>query len=486
MTVPRVCFAFEIHQPFRLNEAIRYSNPGKVSSFESWLFSPSNRDYCTRIAAQCYIPATELLLESLDRDFRCALSFSGTVIEQIERWSPDALDLFSQAAAHRNTEVLGQTYYHSLAGLFENHEEFAAEIRHHRQLMEDLFCETPSVFENTELILDERIARTAADLGFDAVYTEGADRVLGGRSPNCVYATAGIPTLLRHGRLSDDIAFRFSDRTWEEWPLTAATYARWLAATPGDCTHVFLDYESFGEHHWSETGILDFFEVLPAACEEQGVECALPAEIARLDPVGELSIEYPLSWADREKDVSAWLGNRMQKSAFCAMQDIVALRPEDPLYRYLLTSDHFYYFSTKNGSCGYVHEYFNPQDTAEDAFSLYMHAVAAYFRQFTALRKSRTAARALRIVPPEEAFHFRDDGGQYVTSAHSLAEFADALAWVPAGTLRHHGERGDFSRWVADVLGEPGLAETIEDSTDRGALCGAVNARRDALWKRLK
>jgi len=486
MTPPNVCFGFEIHQPFRLNEAIRSSMPGQKESMESWFFSPSNRDYCVRIAEQCYIPATEILLESMDRDFRCALSLSGTLVEQLERWSPDALDLFSQAASHRNAEILGQTYYHSLAGLLDDNEEFAAQIRQHRQLMEDVFCETPSVFENTELIFDGRIARTAGDLGFDAVYTEGADRVLGGRSPNHVYSTGGIPTLLRHTRLSDDIAFRFSDRTWESWPIDASTYARWLAATPGDCVHVFIDYESFGEHHWKETGIFNFLEHLPLACEEQGVRTALPGEIARLAPVGELDVDHPVSWADQEKDVSAWLGNQMQKSAFRAIQDIVALRPHDPFYRYLLTSDHFYYFSTKNGSCGYVHEYFNPRDSADDAFSIYMHVAAEYFRRSTALRKSRVAARSLRIVPPEHAFHFRDANGHRVMSAYSLAEFADALVWVPSGVLRHHCERGDFSRWVEDVLGEPRLAEQIADCTNREALCEVVNARRDALWKRLK
>jgi alpha-amylase len=474
MTPPNVCFGFEIHQPFRLNEAIRSNAPGQKESMESWFFSQSNQEYCVRIAERCYIPATEILLESMDRDFRCALSLSGTLVEQLERWSPDALDLFVQAASHRNAELLGQTYYHSLAALLDDHEEFAAQIRQHRQLMEDVFCKTPVVFENTELIFDEKIARIAGDLGFDAIYTEGADRLLGGRSPNHVYATGGMPTLLRHTRLSDDIAFRFSDRNWDCWPIDASTYARWLAETPGDCIHVFIDYESFGEHHWRETGIFAFLEQLPLACEEVGVRTALPAEVARLDPVGE------------EKDVSAWLGNQMQKSAFRAIQDIVALRPHDPFYRYLLTSDHYYYFSTKNGSCGYVHEYFNPQDSADDAFSIYMHVAAEYFRRFTALRKSRVAARALRIVDPEHAFDFRDANGHRLTSAYSLAEFADALVQVPSAVLRYHGERGDFSRWVEEVLGEPTLAETIEGCTDREILCGAVNARRDALWKRLK
>jgi alpha-amylase len=486
MAPSRVCFGFEIHQPFRLNEHIRHPGAGPMESPDAWLFSPSNRDYCVRITEQCYIPATEILLESLDRDFRCALSLSGTLVEQLERWSPDALDLFRQAASHRNTELLGQTYHHSLAGLLDDHEEFALQARQHRQLMEEVFGETPSVFENTELIFDETIAGTIAELGFDAVYAEGTDRLLGGRSPNAVYTTGGVPTLLRHPRLSDDIAFRFSDRHWDAWPITAATYAGWLANTPGDCTHVFVDYESFGEHHWKETGIFDFLETLPRACEEQGVKTALPGEIARLAPAGELVIGEPVSWADREKDVSAWLGNPMQQSAFFALRDIVALRPHDPLYRYLMTSDHFYYFSTKNGSCGYVHEYFNPHDSPDEAFSCYMHALAQYFRRFTALRKSKVAARGLRIVPPEMAFHFRDEHRHRVASAHSLNEFTDTLRWVSPGVIRYHAGRGDFSRWVDDVLGEARLAEEIEGCDDRDALYAAVNARRDVLWKRLK
>lgn len=486
MAPSKACFAFEIHQPFRLNERLRETGTARKESQESWLFSSSNRDYCRRIAGQCYIPATEILLESLDRDFRCALSLSGTLVEQLERWSPDALDLFCQAAAHRNAELLGQTYHHSLAGLLADHGEFVAEIEQHRQLIKEVFGQTPSVFENTELILDGRIADTVAGMGFDAVYTEGTDRLLGGRSPNYVYATGGVPTLLRHPRLSDDIAFRFSDRHWDEWPLDAATYARWLAGAAGDCTHVFIDYESFGEHHWRETGIFEFLETLPRACEEQGVECALPGEIAALAPAGELHIGDPVSWADREKDVSAWLGNPMQRSALFALQEIVDLRPHDTLYRYLLTSDHFYYFSTKNGSCGYVHEYFNPYGSPDEAFSLYMHALAEYYRRFTSLRRSKAAARGLRIVPPEKAFHFRDEGGHRVASAHSLGEFADALARVPSGSIRHHAARGDFSRWLDEVLGETRLGEDVEGCEDQTTLCAAVNARRDALWKRLK
>ncbi len=340
---------FEVHQPFRLNPAF---DPGKIRKgrkIAEAYFSDSNREILQRVCEKCYIPATQLTLELLDDGFKCAFSLSGTLVEQLERWNGDALELFREVARHPNAELLSQTYYHSVASLFDDPGEFEEQVRLHRRLMQDVFSVEPQVLENTEFIFNNAIAAAAARLGFKAVYTEGVERILGWRSPNYVYSCRGTKVLMRNFPLSDDIAFRFTNRAWPEWPLTADKYASWLAASPGDYVNVFVDYETFGEHQWIETGIMEFLRWLPRECEARGVTFATPSEIADLPPVGELSFEDTVSWADVEKDVSAWLGNAIQRTAFRELQSARAFAPDLATWRYLQTSDHFYYMASKFG-----------------------------------------------------------------------------------------------------------------------------------------
>ncbi len=227
----RLCIGFEVHQPYRLNPNITRHGPENESAY----FSPANKEILERVADKCYVPATEIILESLDEGFKCAFSLSGTVIEQLERWRPDALGLFEQVAGHRNAELLAQTYYHSVASLFDGPEEFEEQVRLHKQLLKSVFGVGPVVMENTEFIFNNSIAKSAKRLGFKAIFTEGVERVLEWRSPHYVYSCNGIALLLRNYHLSDDIAFRFNNREWDQYPLTADKFASWVAGSSGDC-----------------------------------------------------------------------------------------------------------------------------------------------------------------------------------------------------------------------------------------------------------
>ena len=330
-----ICLAFEVHQPVRINGNFsEAAAEGKDLDelFEIYFNNTWNRMILERVVKKCYFPANQIILENIDRfkkerrKFKVAYSISGILIEQCERWEPDLLDSFKQLAESGCVEFLSQTYFHSLASLFSiERKEFIEQILMHRRLMDQLFGLEPSVFENTEFIYNNSIAKTLAQLGFKGVFTEGAERILGWRSPNYVYKAKGsdIKVLLRHYRLSDDISFRFSSRDWNGWPLTADKYAAWLSATPGQCINIFMDYETFGEHHWPETGIHDFLRWLPQEVLNQPhLQFSTPSELLRHDPVDEIDVHDfdTVSWADIERSTNAWLGNNMQRTCYNAIK----------------------------------------------------------------------------------------------------------------------------------------------------------------------
>lgn len=467
---------FEVHQPFRLNRDFRPVMARGRRNLKDCYFDPSNREILNRVAERCYIPATGIVLDALDEGMKCAFSLSGVLVEQLEAWCPDALALFAEVASHKNAEFLAQTYFHSLAGFFADTDEFAAQVRMDIDLMHDLFGRDPKVAENTEFALDNRIAAAVRDLGFSAVYTEGVDRLLHGRSPNETYTCEGLPLLLRNCPLSDDIAFRFSWKGWDKFPLMADTYASWVARSPGRCAHVFIDYETFGEHHREESGILDFFDALPAAFETAGVATLLPSEAAAFPSAGELSIESPVSWADLEKDASAWLGNPVQQSTFFALEHSPARAARPDLWRYLGTSDHFYYLARKDGSCGEVHRYFshNGIDGSHDSFMRVLSHLEG-----RCLGRGR---RSLASLPPERAFHFCFPGGEYAgVSAYSLREFERLLATAPRESVWWHLERGDYSRWLEGSVGDKLLARKVSACTTPEEVQETVHARRCSL-----
>jgi alpha-amylase len=473
-----VCFGFEVHQPFRLNASFRAGKENIGSAPEEAYFSPENRSILTRVSEQCYLPATRLILDRLDDGFCCAFSLSGTVVEQLEAWAPDAFDLFVQVARHQNCELLCQTYYHSLACLFPDPGEFRDQVILHRNLMRERFGQCPSVLENTEFIFSRRVAEIADELGCSAVYTEGSAQLIGDRSPNYVYRCSEVPVLLRNCPLSDDIAFRFANPGWDKYPLTAENYAGWLALSPGDCVHVFLDYETFGEHLSPESGILTFLEDLPGACADAGVACRLPSDLAAVPPVGEIHPEGIVSWADLEKDSSAWLGNRLQQSAFRSLCTLARAAPDPSLWRKLQTSDHFYYIASKDGSCGEVHRHFGFQEHFE-AFETYMRVVADCFTRSVAGNGCPERMWEIRPVPPEEAFHFTEDGRYAGWSAHGLRDLLAVLPAVPDGIVKSHLKRGEIGRWVRDLTSDTVFVKEIEECRDTAALFASLRARRD-------
>jgi alpha-amylase len=481
-----ICIGFEVHQPYRLNRQFSPVPTKKKQDLIDQYFDGLNKEILLRVADRCYNPATTLILEKLDEGFSCAFSLSGIVIEQLQRWSPDTLSLFEQVADHRNCELIGQTYYHSIASCFSDKTEFREQVRQHADLVHDLFSVRPAIFENTEFAFNNEVATIILDLGFAGIFTEGVDRVLGRRSPDYLYTCQDLPVLLRNTKLSDDIAFRFADRTWDHYPLTADMYARWVAASPGDIISVFLDYETFGEHFGKETGIFDFLRHLPEELRNHGVTTVLPSQVvADHTPVGTIDVPETISWADLEKDTSAWMGNERQRTAFHAVQSARPYASDLPIWRYLQTSDHFYCMASKYGSCGEVHTHFS-QHEAEEAFKTYMRVLSDYELRNIRVMKNKKSAKTLRVLSPEQAFHFAGPTGFVGYAAYNLDQFEELLYIVPGESIRYHQERGDFVNWITGVLGEPKLAERISGFSERHELITVVKERREQLWSNLK
>ena len=385
-----IVFYFQVHQPYRLRHYDHFDiGGGAVDYFDD----EENARIVRRVADKCYVPMNEVLLEAIEEtkgEFRCAFSISGTALQQMEDWAPAALDTFVALAETGCVEFLCETGYHSLAALADPI-EFEAQVRGHRARIERLFGQTPTSFRNTELIFDNGIARRLEDLGFQTLLGEGADHLLGWRSPRRVYRPLGcekMKLLLRDYLLSDDIAFRFSNPEWAEHPLMAETYAGWLHGIGDEDTFVglFMDYETFGEHQWAATGILDFMRALPRlVLADPGTRFETPAQLAAAHPaVADLDAPRPISWADAERDLTAWLGNHMQRAAHEALYGLADdVRRAAALghaqlqetWRKLTTSDHVYYMATKWHSDGDVHEYFTPYDSPHDSFIVFMNVL---------------------------------------------------------------------------------------------------------------
>ena len=391
-------FYFQVHQPFRLRHFTFFD----IGSGTGWFDDAENARIARRVAEKCYLPMNAQMLELIERHegrFRISYSITGTALDQFERWVPEVIESFERLAATGCVEFLGETSHHSLCSLVSL-EEFDRQVLAHAARIEQLFGRRPTTFRNTELVISNAIARRAEELGFSAILGEGADQLLGWRSPHRVYRPEGcekIKLLLRSYRYSDDIAFRFSNKEWPEHPLPPERFAGWLGELPARDKFVglFMDYETFGEHQWEETGIFRFMRALPQACLDTGkLDFRTPAEVAsELDPIARLDIPRPISWADAERDLTAWLGNQMQKAAHDALYqllpDCLALdrrgRPEPyRKWRLLSTSDHVYYMCTKWFSDGDVHKYFSPYTTPHDAFISFMNVFDDLAREVAA------------------------------------------------------------------------------------------------------
>lgn len=383
-----ICFYFQIHQPFRLKR-YRFFDIGNDHYYYDDF---NNEEIMHRIAQRSYIPANYTLLEMIKNSngkFKVAFSISGIALEQLEIYVPEFIDSMKELAKTGCVEFLSETYAHSLASL-KDPIEFANQVKMHDDKIEALFGQRPKVFRNTELIYSDDIACQIADMGFKGCITEGAKHILGWKSPNYLYNSAAAPKLkllLKNYKVSDDISFRFSNYEWSEYPLTADKFIGWIANTPESeqIVNLFMNYETLGELQPRETGIFEFMKALPRFAEEKGIGFATPTEIiSKVKPVDSLSMPYPISWADEERDTSAWLGNVLQNEAFEKLYSVaerVRLCDDRRLkqdWNYLQTSDHFYYMCTKHFNDGAVHSHYSPYETPYEAFTNYMNVLSDF------------------------------------------------------------------------------------------------------------
>lgn len=383
-----VCFYFKIHQPFRLKR-YRFFDIGNDHYYYDDF---ANDEIITRLAETSYIPMAETLLQMINdsnRDFKCSISISGTAIEQFQLYVPEFIDILKKLADTGCVEFLSGTYSHSLSAL-EDPEEFIREVKAHDSMIKRLFGVKPSVFANTELIYDDDIACLIASMGFKTALTEGAKHILGWKSPDYIYSAATAPQvklLLTNDKLAQDISRNFNNTAWDEYPLTADKYVDWLASLPKEeqVVNLYLSMDTFGSFLPRETGIFDFMKALPRFGKEKGVAFTTPSDVvAKLKPVGEISVPFPISDIDEARDVSAWKGNELQNEALnklYAVAERVSLCEDRRLkqdWEYLQSSDHFYYMSTKNMADGASHAAFSPYDSPFAAFTNYMNVLADF------------------------------------------------------------------------------------------------------------
>ncbi len=385
-----VCLYFHVHQPMRVKR-YRVFDIGHDHAYfnDESQTDLNNRRILEKVAHKSYLPANEVLMRLLERhpEFTFAFSFSGVVIEQLERDMPEVLDSFRRLVATGRVEILADTYYHSLA-FFYSPKEFERQVNLHRDTVRRVFGVTPRVLRNTELSYRNDLAAWADQRGYLGIMAEGWEHYLGWRSPNFLYRPKGakrIKVLLKNYRLSDDIAFRFSERTWKGWPLTAPKFAEWVNAHhgSGQTINLFMDYETFGEHQWADSGIFDFLAALPGELlAHRETTFKTPTQtISSYTAVGEFDVPHILTWADTERDLSAWVGNDIQRSAITAVyaleESALNSRDQDIIHdwRRMQTSDHFYYMCTKWFADGDVHKYFNPYESPYDAYIAFMNAL---------------------------------------------------------------------------------------------------------------
>lgn len=389
-----ICFYFQIHQPFRLKR-YRFFNIGKDHYYYD---DYSNEDILQQIAARSYIPANRMMLDLIHLHqgrFKIAFSISGTALDQMEVSTPEVIDGLRELSRTGNVEFLVETYAHSLACLADPI-EFQNQIKQHAERIKLLFGQEPKVVRNTELVFSDEIGEMVYNMGYNKMITEGAKHILGWKSPNHVYESSEQPhmkLLLKNTQFSDDISFRFSNYSWNEYPLTAEKFTSWIADTSPqeEIFNIFINYETFGNLHPSHTGIFEFMKALPRYAFEKDIAFATPGDILETHkPIGAISVPTPISWEGEERDLSAWTGNTLQKSAFNALYKVserVRLTNDRRLKKdwlYLQTSDHFHYMSTKHFSSGSAQSNFSPYQSPYDAFNNYMNVLSDFIGRVNA------------------------------------------------------------------------------------------------------
>lgn len=384
-----ICLYFQIHQPLRLRR-YRFFDIGNDHYYYDDF---TNESIINKLEKECYLPSNQILLELIKahhHQFKVSFSISGVALDQLERYAPRVIESFQELAKTGCVEFLTETYSHSLASL-KDQNEFKTQVKAHSTRIHELFGQKPKVFRNTELIYSDEIGQTVASMGYKGMITEGAKHILGWKSPNYLYCNAINPKLkllMRNYNLSDDLAFRFSVESWNEWPLTTEKFVGWLNHMDAkeEIVNIFMDYETFGEHQKKESGIFEFLRNLPAAILKSGAyQFVTPSEaIKEYQPIAMAHVQHPISWADEERDLSAWLGNSLQNEAFSKLyelrEDVINLNDEHLKkdWNYLQCSDHFYYMCTKFFAEGDMHGYFNPFNSPYDAFINYMNVLSDF------------------------------------------------------------------------------------------------------------
>ncbi len=404
-----LCFYFQVHQPNRLRNYSFFD----IAHEDNYFDTAKNVEILNKVSEKCYLPANAIfydLIKKYNGDFKIAMSFSGVLLEQLEAWRPDVLYSFKKLIDTGCVEVLAETYHHSLAAVFSA-KEFEAQVEKHEQLIQKFFGVTPQVFRNTELIYNNDLAKVVEGLGYQGIIAEGIASNMTADSANFVHHPPeqyDFPVLLKNYKLSDDIAFRFSKSDWEHYPLTADKFANWTHQLAGNAetVNLFMDYETFGEHQWEETGIFEFLKYLPQhVLSHPDFNFKTPSEVIKKYPLrGEYSSRAFSSWADTERDLSAWNGNSMQKEALRRLYDLEAeVKASGDIlllenWRMLSTSDHFYYMSTKESCDGTVHEYFSPYKSPLDAYNYFINALADLEYQLSKVTKPTVDIEKLSLA----------------------------------------------------------------------------------------
>lgn len=386
-----IVFYLHAHQPFRVRKysVFDIANNHEYFNEQDWNTDRNNEKVLRKVAEKSYGPMNALLEKLLNNypDFRVSLSITGVLIEQLEMWAPEVLESFKRLVKTGRVEIVAETYYHSLA-FFYSRREFERQVEAHKNKIREVFGVETQVFRNTELSYNNELAKWADEYGFKGIIAEGWDPILEWRSPNFIYKpvdTKNISLLLKNYHLSDDVAFRFGDKNWPQWPLDADTYKEWVSSSiyGKQVVNLFMDYETFGEHQWADTGIFDFYEAFVDKWlqQEDNTFYTISEAIDNFEPVGEIDMPYTVTWADTERDLTAWLGNRMQQEAlryiYSLEEDILMTDDMNLIsdWRKLQTSDHVYYMCTKWFNDGDVHAYFSPYESPYDAFLYYLNAV---------------------------------------------------------------------------------------------------------------
>ncbi|MGC8666276.1 MAG: glycoside hydrolase family 57 protein [Conexivisphaera sp.] len=463
-----VAFMFEMHQPRRTRPLspralLERMRGGPRAAYDDLLDAQVFR----RVSSKCYAPAARILSEAASRGFRFSFSPSGVWMEQAREHAREVLsDLRKSVGA--GAEPVAQPYYHGISPLLGDLDEMELQISAQADLVESELGARPVAAEATEMLYNDEIGSAMHRAGFELALTEGAERILGWRSPNYLYMSrAGIPLLMRNYRLSDDVAFRFSNGSWDQYPLTADKYASWIAASPGDVIFIAMDFETFGEHHWRETGILDFLEALPRELESAGVEPVGVSEVARrLSPVDYVDVPpwSTISWADVEKDASAWAGSEEQVRALALYEEVgsYARAVGGELlshWRYLGISDNFYYMSAKRGPSGVVHEYFSPYKDPLAAYTSYLHSLLSLYADVLRTYSSGIERFAPRLrTPLRLSFVARTPDGDAII--RGLGDLRRCFSECPSAMVGYLA--GDLQSWVRHVLLWDRLADELD------------------------